>query len=238
MNNNIINIDYTFLYFSTTLILYSARSTKGILRLSSAERSKISLSDEVKEILIGILLGDAHLNRRSDTANSRLVYGQTTKHKEYFDLVYNIFKPFCVSDHKPYFNQSVDKRNNEKYYSFHFATMQLPCFNLYREIFYNLGNKIIPNDIYKLLTPRGLAFWIMDDGSRQGEGLHISAYAFSEKDIDKLMFTLQDKFDLKCSIHYNRDNKPRIYIFKESMNKLRSLVSEYFIKEMLYKINL
>lgn len=78
----------------------------------------------------------------------------------------------------------------------------------------------------------------MDDGSRHGQGLHISTYAFSDKDLDKLMFTLQDKFGLKCSIHYNRDNNPRIYIFKESMNKLRSLVSEYFIKEMLYKLGL
>jgi hypothetical protein len=156
--NNFIDINYIFLYFSTTLILYSARSTKGVLRLSSAERSAISLPDEVKEILIGILLGDAHINRRSPTSNSRLIYGQTTKHKEYFDLVYNIFKPLCVSNHKPYFNQSIDKRNNEKYYSFQFTTMQLPCFNLYREIFYILGKKIIPNNIYELLTPRGLAF--------------------------------------------------------------------------------
>lgn len=30
------------------------------------------------------------------------------------------------------------------------------------------------------------------------------------------MLTLQDKFNLKCSIHYNRDNQPLIYIFKES----------------------
>jgi hypothetical protein len=51
------------------------------------------------------------------------------------------------------------------------------------------------------------------------------------------MFTLQDKFNLKCSIHYNRDNKqPRIYIFKESMDTLVSLV--IFIKEMLYKLGL
>jgi len=128
------------------------------LRLSSAERSAISLPDEIKEILTGILLGDAHINRRSVTANSRLVYGQTIKHKEYFDLVYEIFKPLCVSGHKPYFNQSIDKRNKETYYSFHFVTMQLPCFNLYREIFYNLGKKLVPNNIYDLLTPRGLAF--------------------------------------------------------------------------------
>lgn len=70
----------------------------------------------------------------------------------------------------------------------------------------------------------------MDDGSRHGDGLHLSTYNFSNEDINKLMFTLQDKFSLKCSIHNNKDGKPRIYIFKESIDKLRSLVSKYFIK--------
>jgi hypothetical protein len=78
----------------------------------------------------------------------------------------------------------------------------------------------------------------MDDGSRHGDGLHISVYAFSNEDLDKLMFVLQDKFKLKCSIHYNRDKKPRIYIFKESLNDLIYLVRPYFIKEMLYKLGL
>jgi hypothetical protein len=78
----------------------------------------------------------------------------------------------------------------------------------------------------------------MDDGSRHGVGLHISVYAFSSEDVDKLIFVLQDKFNLRCSIHYNKDNKPRIYIFKESMDHLRHLVSSYFIKEMLYKLGL
>lgn len=54
----------------------------------------------------------------------------------------------------------------------------------------------------------------MDDGSLHGKGLHISTYSFSTEDIDKLLFVLQDKFGLNCSIHYNRDKKPRIYIFK------------------------
>jgi hypothetical protein len=78
----------------------------------------------------------------------------------------------------------------------------------------------------------------MDDGSRHGEGVHISVYGFSTEDVDKLMFVLQDKFNLKCSIHYNKDKKPRIYIFKESMDILKSLVKPYFIKEMLYKLGL
>lgn len=78
----------------------------------------------------------------------------------------------------------------------------------------------------------------MDDGSKQGSGLHISVYAFSTADVDKLMFTLQDKFKLRTSIHFNRDKKPRIYIFKESMDTLIDLVKPYFNKEMLYKLGL
>lgn len=96
--------------------------------------------------------------------------------------------------------------------------------------FFYLSNvKIVPYNIYGWLTPKGLAFWIMYDGSKHETGLHISVYAFSNSDVDKLMFTLQDKFNLKCSIHYNRENKPRIYLFKESMDHLITLVKPYFI---------
>lgn len=62
--------------------------------------------------------------------------------------------------------------------------------------------KVIPTNIYDFLTPRGLAFLILEDGSLQGKGLHISTYSFSTEDIDKLLFVLQDKFGLKCSILY------------------------------------
>src|SRR5919204_216362 len=67
----------------------------------------------------------------------------------------------------------------------------------------------------------------MDDGSKQGSGLHISVYAFSNADVDKLMFTLQDKFNLKCSIHYNRDNKPPIYIFVANFLVLMQLGAKH-----------
>lgn len=50
------------------------------------------ISDDLKEVLIGILLGDGHIVKRSSTANSRLVYAQTAvAHKEYFDYVYSFF---------------------------------------------------------------------------------------------------------------------------------------------------
>lgn len=208
-------------------------------RLSSSERALIKLPDEAKEILVGILLGDGHIVRRSSTGNSRLVYAQTAvKHKEYFYHVLSFFLPFCVKDYVPQSRIVRDNRTKKTYSAISFTTMQLPCFNEFREMFYELNLKRVPDNIYELLTPRGLAFWLMDDGSRQGSGVHIGVYAFTNLDVDKLMFTLQDKFNLKCSIHYNKDKKPRIYIFKESMDTLITLVKPYFIKEMLYKLGL
>lgn len=61
MNNNIkkyydLN---TILFFSISWVLFAARTTKGVVRLSSSERALIKLPDNVKEILVGILLGDA-----------------------------------------------------------------------------------------------------------------------------------------------------------------------------------
>ena len=145
--------------FVPSPILFAARSTKGIVRLSPSERAFVKLPTEVKEILTGILLGDGHISRRSSTANSRLLYAQTAvTHKEYFDHVFNIFLPFCVNAYVPQSKIVRDNRTKKTYSAISFTTMQLPCFNVYKDCFYNLNVKIVPNNIYELLTPRGLAF--------------------------------------------------------------------------------
>ena len=112
------------------MILYAARSTKGVTRLSSAERALITIPDETKDILVGILLGDAHITIISVTVNSKLVYAQITKHKEYFDLVFGIFKPFYVNNYMPYFYYMLDKRTKETY--IFFTLMLFICFNVFR----------------------------------------------------------------------------------------------------------
>lgn len=108
---------------------------------------------------MGIILGDAHIVKRSSTGNSRLVYAQTAvAHKEYFNYVYSLFMPFCAKD---YISQSSiirDNRTQKNYKSISFTTMQLPCFNVFKEMFYLSNVKRVPYNIYEALTPRGLAF--------------------------------------------------------------------------------
>jgi len=109
--------------------------------------------------LIGILLGDAHISQRTSTSNSRLMYAQTAvAHKEYFNHVFSIFKSYCTIDYTPHSKLIVDKITNKIYSSISFTTMQLPCFNEYKNLFYALNVKKVPDNIYELLTPRGLAY--------------------------------------------------------------------------------
>ena len=100
--------------------------------------------------------------------------------------MFNVFLPFCVNAYIAQSKIVRDNRTNKTYSAISLTTMQLAFFNVYKDYFYKLNVKILANKIYELLTPRGLPFWIMDDGSKKGDGLHISVYAFSTKHRDLL----------------------------------------------------
>jgi hypothetical protein len=88
-----------------------------------------------------------------------LVYAQTAEaHKEYFNYVHSFFIPFCAKDYIPQYRIVRDNRTNKTYNAISFTTMQLPCFNIFRDMFYLLNVKKVPDNIYELLTPKGLAF--------------------------------------------------------------------------------
>ena len=211
-------------------------------RLTKIERSKMTINNPLDEIIIGLLLGDGHIQTRN--GNSRFIYAQSSlrkHHLNYFYHIFDLFKPFISKDFVPKPRTFVDKKTNNTYSSIYFATLTLPCFNSYRNLFYNKENKkIVPSNISKLLTPRGLAYWIADDGSLQNKGLHLSTYGFPLEEVNLLISTLETlfapNFIIKCSIHTHKKGY-RIYIWEESMNKIRDRISPYMHKDMLYKIN-
>jgi hypothetical protein len=65
------------------------------------------------------------------------------------------------------------------------------------------NNKIIPTatDIFNLLNPVTLAFWIMGDGEARISGLVICTDSYSISDVVRLLNVLMTKFNLNCRIH-------------------------------------
>jgi hypothetical protein len=155
---------YCDLITSISLVSSQNYSTITKKRLSKLERSKFTIvrRSPLNEIIIGLLLGDGHIQKRSLLGNSRFIYGQSSlriQHINYFNHVLELFKPYLSTNFKLKTKSFVDNRTNSTYSSVNFATLSLPCFNYYRNIFYNSDNlKIIPSNIQNLLTPRGLAY--------------------------------------------------------------------------------
>lgn len=107
------------------------------------------------------------------------------------------------------------------------------------ELFYVGGKKIVPTNISSLLTPLGLAYWISDDGSlnkRQGSVV-LNTQGFTREDVELLATTLNDKWDLKCTINKER-NGFIIRIPKKSLPILHGLLKDIMPSMMLYKIGL
>lgn len=77
----------------------------------------------------------------------------------------------------------------------------------------------------------------MGDVSRQNKGMLLSIYAFTTEDVELLMNVLETKFNFKCSIH-RLGKKPRIYVWEESMDKVRHHLCPYIIPSMRYKIEI
>jgi hypothetical protein len=136
-----------------------------------------------EEVLIGILLGDASLERGKSTYNTILIIEQSlVLHEAYLYYFYSIFIDMTKA---PPFSpaRNPDKRTGKVYSSVKFQTLRFPCLNKYYELFYNNNTKIVPVNIAELLTARSLAFIIADDGGKSFYGqtiLHTNSYTFAE----------------------------------------------------------
>ena len=120
----------------------------------------LELSTDLKEIIIGLMLGDLFAEKTGKcNSNTRLQFKQSIKNKVYIDYLYNTFKEYCNSEPKE--TSSVDKRPGKKEFnvSIKFWTQSLPCFNQFRELFYDKsGKKIIPLNLEEIIAPISLAY--------------------------------------------------------------------------------
>jgi hypothetical protein len=93
----------------------------------------------------------------------------------------------------------------------------------------------VPLLFFDLLTYETLAHWIMCDGTKTYKGITLQTQSFTVKECVFIISILMYKFNLKCSIHLQR-NKPTIYISSQSMEQIQSYILPYFCNSMKYKL--
>lgn len=189
-------------------------------------------------IIFGSLLGDAHGEKREMGTGTRITFYQESSHVEYMLYLHRLLSSFGYCNAKvPVIGTRLGVGGKVRK-TIRFSTWTYTSFNWIHELWYVNESKCVPNCINLYLTPLALAIWIMDDGSKVGKGLKFSTNSYTYEDCLKLVNALSNNFGIKSSIQSaGARNQYIIYVWKESMYKLREIVSPYMIDEMRYKID-
>ena len=249
-----LDIYYFNLISMSVLPAHLGRDKKG--RFFRKTVPLVPLPDILKDAIIGELLGDGHLrfNKKGvdgkPKPNTNAQLAMTVKSKEYVEYLWKkVYKPICSNTPPhPWPNPKTGKPVTQ----YHFASRALASLSEIHFQWYNWSNglnkfiKIVPLNIAELLTPIGLAHWLMGDGywDNTSKTVCICTDNFTLSEVELLIKVLETKFNLLASVQRRvKSNKEicwRIRFSRKSKNldTLISLVKPYFITSMLYKLNL
>lgn len=217
------------------LVVYglNLNSTINYPRYTPIVRHMVQIHSNLQSIIVGILLSDGHLfiNKAGNTLFS---FKKSMSHIKFFLFVFNKFIHYCSSYPRLDITTINDKKQTNV--GIVFTTRVYPCFTEWYKNFYFKKTKVVPSDLYNMLTYEALAYWIMCDGTKSGKGLTLQTQSFTLKECVFIVSILIHKFDLKCSIHMQR-NQHTIYISTKSMRQIKAKLLPYFSPSMVYKIS-
>ncbi len=191
--------------------------------VGSTDNTEGSLTEEQRSILIGVLLGDGAMRKKT---HALLEINHSYKQREYVDWLYQKFQRFTDTPPKM-------RKTNGKRVAYRFTTKSLPIFTRFYDIFFEDKHKIIPNNL--ILTPLSLATWYMDDGSRCDEDIYLNTQQFTQEEQEKLVLLLYKQYLIQASI--NKDKQyGRIRIKKDSVQNFMNLISPFVVSSIKYKL--
>jgi hypothetical protein len=196
----------------------------------------------IKDILIGTLLGDAHI-RRAGLTKAYVTFEQSLSKKDYLNFIHSHIKSGGIALNDPKIYERIDTRYNKINQSLYLRTKALEELSHIADMFLNEDNKkVVPSNIVKHLNYRSLAYWIMDDGQQvKRGGVTLCTDSYSSDEVNLLKFALESKFNIFTTIHKKKGKEDsiydRIYIGKSSLDNLKPYLKEHMHESLLYKIN-
>jgi hypothetical protein len=195
-------------------------------------KTTLTLSETQCEVLIGTLLGDGHLELRRREASLKIE--QSAAQEAYVQWKYEVFSEWVRKP--PKLKVVFDKRTQRVYRKWWFNTLSHQELTEYHRAFYDSRRKRVPLNI--ALTPRSLAVWFMDDGSRKShecKGVYFNTQAFDADDLRILQKKLSDTFGIQTTLRGQRVGT-QIYVPAEYVTILADVVTPYLVPCMQYKI--
>lgn len=220
----------------TDLVIWGTNISSTVrVKYTRTQLAMVRLAPYQYSVIIGLILSDAWVRFSSKgSKNALLGFKQSEAKSQYFWFVLTLLTHYCSS----YPLVITGSRLGKKTIGLQLETRSMPCITALHSLFYSDGKKVIPQNIYDLLTPAALAQVIMGDGSAQRHGLIICTDSYSVQDVVRLINVLIIKYRLNCTLRYHTPTQPRIYVSERSMSLLQTIVRSHMCPSMLYNIKL
>ena len=202
---------------------------------SNYPMNSVSLSRKQREIIVGKLLGDGHLETRTNGKTFRLKIEHSYKQMVYVDWQYEHLRSIAASPPQKK-EQAVLGKVYAKYW---FNTVSTGSLRFYGQQWYQDRKKHIPEQIGRWLTPCAIAVWFMDDGSVKSQDHRakiINTQSFTKSDIERLMSVLDRKYGIRTKLRPQKEGY-QIYLLSETIDRFRKVVAPYVIPSMMYKLD-
>lgn len=196
------------------------------------KKKNLELSKRQRELVVGLLLGDGHLETQNGGRTYRLKVEHGSAQREYLGWLANEFQDWILSGW-------YEKRKGPKVV-YGFTTMSHPSLRFYGAQFYQNGKKRIPPLIKKLMSPLSLAIWFLDDGSAKSSkhrSLVIHSLGYTHKDLEVVQDALK-RFGIESTQHKQRNDTFRLYFPYESARIIANFVRPILLEvpSLAYKV--
>ncbi len=193
----------------------------------------LALTQRQRDILVGTLLGDGHLETQNNGRTYRLKIEHSIAQKEYVLWLYRELQEWVRS--KP---KIRTRANGLKFIGF--TTYSHGAFRFYGQQFYDGKKKILPKLIHKIVSPLSIAIWYMDDGSKKSlshSTYILHTYGYNKKELEMLQKVL-GLYGIETTLHKQGSDMWRVYVVTKTAPILKDILEKHtgHLETMKYKI--
>lgn len=199
---------------------------------------RLKLKQEQRDVLVGTLLGDGHLETQNQGRTYRLKIEHSIGQKEYLEWLYRVFQDWVHTPPSVRTRTVTFRGETKAYKRIGFATLSTGSLRFYAQQFYADGKKVVPRPIRRWLTPRALAIWYMDDGSiksNQHKTVLLNTQSFRGQDLKRLQQVLEQRYGIKTTVREQKDGN-QLYLTAETVEIFLHLIQPFMIPSMQCKL--
>jgi len=196
-------------------------------------KTSLRMTERQRQLLEGMLLGDAHLERQRGALSARLKIEHSVAQSAYVDWKYAEWRDWVRT---PPRERARRNRLGTESVNRGFNTLSHDEFERFRLRFYGGRRKVVPADLE--LTPVSMAVWFMDDGSRkssQCRGLYLNTQSFTAPEVELLRAVMRRDVGVDTSVRQQSDGL-QIYVPSSFVGRMTAFIDQEMLPSMRYKL--